>query len=391
MTSLDDFAALPENTPPSPRRGQHPAGWEPGVAWDGAKGTLTTEPLATPPNDWAELLAVWGLDPAVHEVVEPVGFRAWDAGIGNGETRRLFYYRANVRLRGNAPSADVDDLIAQIRRHKPGKAAPGGDSAFVVCLSDWQVGKADGDGTAGTVARILAAADSVERRIKELRRTGRSLGALYVVGLGDLIENCDGHYAQQAWRTELTLTEQVRVTRQLIVKILTRWSGLFERVVVAAVPGNHGEVRRGGKSFTDFRDNHDLDVFASASEVLRANPEAYGHVSFVFPAGQDLTVTLDVHGTTLGLAHGHQFRSVEKVMDWWAKQSHGRQAIGDADLLLTGHFHHLRLVQDRKTWVQAPSLDGGSDWWRNQTGQDSPVGVLTLVVGGGGWSDLAVL
>lgn len=395
MTSLDEFASLPENTPPSQRRGAHPAGWEPGVAWDGVKGTLTTEPLTEAPRDWAELLEVWGLDPAVHEVVEPVGFRAWDGATRNvdGTTgkQRLYYYRANVRLRQNGPRADVAELVRQIRRHKAAKPAPSGASAFVVCVSDWQIGKADGDGTEGTVRRVLVGIDRVEQRIKELRRNGRSLGSLYVVGLGDLIENCDGHYAQQAWRTELTLTEQIRVTRQLLTAAVTRWAKLFGTVVVAAVPGNHGEVRKNGKSFTDFRDNHDLDVFATVREVLAANPDAYGHVSFVFPTGQDLTVTLDVAGTVVGLAHGHQFRNVSKAMDWWAQQAHGRQPIGDADLLLSGHFHHLRLVQDRKTWIQAPALDGGSDWWRQQTGQDSPPGLLTLVVGGGGWSDLAVL
>jgi predicted phosphodiesterase len=372
-------------------KGQHPAGWEPGVAWDGTQGTLTTAPLDSAPTDWAELLAVWGLDPKLHEVVEPVGFRAWDAGIGGGETRRMYYYRANVRLRQAGVRADVEALCKQIGRHKRPAKIPTGDQAFVVCLNDWQVGKADGDGSQGIVARVLAAIDAVEQRVRELRKTGRKLGVLYVVGLGDMIENCDGHYAQQQWRTELTLTEQIRVTRRLLVKALTSWAGMFERVVVACVPGNHGEVRAGGKSHTDFADNHDVDVFAGAMEVLEVNPVAYGHVSFVFPQQQELTVTLDACGTVLGLAHGHQFKNVNKVQDWWAQQAHGRQPIGEADLLLTGHYHHLRVEQNQRAWIQAPALDGGSDWWRHLSGQDSPPGVLTLVVGGGGWADLAVL
>lgn len=393
MGLYDELAAAGKGAE-APRRpkGQHPAGWEPGVAWDGVKGTLTTAPLETAPNDWAELLAVWGLDPKLHEIVEPVGFRAWDAAMGEGRTQRMYYYRANVRLRQQGPRADVEELCRLISRHRrPKTAAPAGDRAFVVCLNDWQVGKADGDGSDGITRRVLAAIDAVEQRVKELRRTGRSLGVLYVVGLGDMIENCSDHYAQQAWRTELTLTEQIRVTRRLIVKALTRWAGLFDKVVVAAVPGNHGEVRQGGKSFTDFADNHDVDVFACAKEVLDANPDTYGHVSFVFPQGQEITLTLDACGTVLGLAHGHQVKSVNKVSDWWAKQAHGRQPIGEADLLLTGHYHHLRVEQNQRAWIQAPALDGGSDWWRHLSGQESPPGVLTLVVGGGGWSDLAVL
>lgn len=385
------LSALPEASAVVQRQTSHPAGWEPGVAWDGAKGTLTTAPLEAAPKDWSELLAVWGLDPELHEVIEPVGFRAWDANVGGGELKRMFYYKANVRLRQLGNKADVESMIEMIRDHEPSDRRENGDQAFIVCLNDWQIGKDDGDGTEGIIKRILAAIDSVEDRVNELRDSGRSLGSLYVMGLGDMIENCGDHYAQQTFRTELTLTEQLRVTRQLLVKAITRWSALFDKVVVAAIQGNHGEVRKDGKSFTDFADNMDTDVFACAYEVLQANPDAYGHVKFVFPQGQELTLTLDCAGTIVGLAHGHQFRNVNKVVDWWAQQSHGRQEIGHADLLLTAHFHHLRLMQDQKTWIQAPALDGGSDWWRHVSGNDAPPGVLTLVVSGGKWSDLAVL
>ena len=47
---------------------------------------------------------------------------------------------------------------------------------MIVCLSDWQMGKRDGDGTKGIVARI------------ELRKSGVDLAHLYVVGLGDIVE-----------------------------------------------------------------------------------------------------------------------------------------------------------------------------------------------------------
>ncbi len=373
-----------------------PSGWEPGVAWDGTKGTLTTEPLTEAPKDWSELLSVWGLDPDLHEVIEPVGFRAWDGAVKNedGTTgkQRMYYYRANVRLRRGTGSADIESMLEDVRNWTPDYAAStSGEQAFIVCLNDWQIGKSDGDGTDGTIKRILKAIEDVELRIFNLRLTGMELGTLYVMGLGDMVENCNDHYAMQTFTVELTMTEQLRVTRQLIVKALMRWAQLFDKVVVAAVQGNHGEVRKDGKAFTDFADNMDTDVFACAYEVLQANPDAFGHVSFVFPQGQETTLVLDCAGTRVGLAHGQQFTNVNKVTDWWAKQAHGRQAIGDADVLITAHFHHLRLMQDAKTWIQAPALDGGSDWWRHRSGNDAPPGVLTLVVGGGAWSDLAVL
>jgi len=37
-------------------------------------------------------------------------------------------------------------------------------------------------------------------------------------------------------------------------------------MVVGAVPGNHGESRRGSKAFTTFEDNDDLAVFEQVAE-----------------------------------------------------------------------------------------------------------------------------
>lgn len=387
-----DLALLGDGSGYTPKpRNPHPAGFEPGVRWNGHDGELSTGPLTSPPTCWDDLLRMWDLDPAEVEVIEPVERRSWDAAVGGGAVRRMNYYKAKVRRRQHGADADVEALCKQIQRHRPAKTRPTGSRALMVALADFQMGKGDGDGSTGTVNRVLAGIDAVTRRTRDLRRLGVPLGSLYVVGLGDLIESCDGHYAQQTFRADLNLTEQVRVVRRLLVKALTTWAPLFDQVVVPCVPGNHGENRKNGKSYTDFTDNHDVAVFEQAAAVLEANPEAYGHVSFLFPTGQDLTLTLDVAGTTVALAHGHQYGS-GGAMRWWANQAHGQRHPGDATILLSGHLHHLRVEQaGSKTFLQAPSLDGGSDWWVNQTGQAAAPGILTLTVGDGGWDHLKVL
>jgi F-type H+-transporting ATPase subunit epsilon len=127
----------------------------------------------------------------------------------------------------------------------------------------------------------------------------------------------------------------------------------------------------------------------AVADALKLAP-GYDHVSFVFPGSDELTITLDVGGTPVGFAHGHQFG--RDPMKWWAGQSHGMQPIGSSTLLLGAHLHHLKVEQSGvKTFIQIPALDGGSTWWRHRTGQDSPAGMVTLLIGHGGWSDLAVL
>jgi hypothetical protein len=73
----------------------------------------------------------------------------------------------------------------------------------------------------------------------------------------------------------------------------------------------------------------------------------------------------------------------------------GRQPIADADILITGHYHHFICSETSgRTFMQAPAMDGGSSWWTDISGQNSPAGLLTLGIGTGygprGWGDLHI-
>jgi len=383
----------------------HPKGWEPGVTYDPSSGgTITTAASAEPdPAIWATLIADWGLDPEVTEVVPgTVQIRAWDTNTGEGVIERLKYYRATIRPR-TVPDdrTDVDALCTTIMRRKPLKRPSGNVEtvrALVVLLSDWQIGKTDSNGgTAGTVDRICFAVDRVAVRIRELAKLGRPVDSVYLVGLGDLVEGCSGHYDTQTFGVDLDDREQDRVVRRLILYAVETVAPLVGRVVIAAVPGNHGENRNAaGKMFTRVTDSRDLACFETTAEVLAANPDRYGHVSTVIADGY--TLTLDVAGVPVGFAHGHRGAGggQSKIEAWWKGQALGRQPIADAQILCLGHYHHLLLSEATgRTVFQAPAMDPGSQWFTDKTGQASEHGVLTFVAGTGcgsrGWADMVVL
>ena len=383
---------------------EHPKGWEPGIVWQPSKGgTVATGPLEQEPDPalWALIVADFGLDGSRVTVdMSSVEIRAYDAMIGNGETTRVRYYRAKLKpVSGDqGDRADVDALCTTIMRRPPRKVTTATDTAraLVVNLSDFQVGKGEADGSAGTVDRILSALDATAARVKDARTLKRPVDAIYLVGLGDLVEGCTGHYAMQAFQADLDRREQARVVRRLILAYVERLAALAPRVVLAAVPGNHGEHRNAaGKAFTTFTDNDDLAVFEQVAEILDHNPDRYSHVTTVL--ADSLTLTLDVCGVPHSWAHGHQNRGgPAKVEDWWTKQAMGRTPVASAQILTTGHYHHLRVSEATgRTWFQCPAMDPGSAWWTEQTGQSSPAGLLTYVVGEvcgqRGWSDMAVL
>jgi predicted phosphodiesterase len=368
-----------------PRR-EHAEGWEPGVAWNGKEGTITTSAIpAENAPDWNTVLKVWGLNPDLFEVVEPVLFNVWGDPLGTLNRQ----WKGKVIQKRVAIDGDVQTLISEIKKFKPRKPiVKDVGSAMLVALSDFQMGKGEGGGSAGIVSRFLAGIGEVEHRWKELVKSGRPLDKMVVVGLGDLVESCSGHYAMQAFQADLDRREQVTVLRRILVKALMHWATFAPQIIVAAVPGNHGENRANGKAYTTFGDNDDVAVMEQVGEVIRANP-AYDHVKFVFPKNE-LTLTLDVHGTILGLAHGHQVKG--SAESWWGKQAFGMQPIGDADILVTGHYHHLAVKQSgQRTHFQAPALDGGSQWFTEQAGVVAPAGLLTFTVSAYGWDDLRVL
>lgn len=380
-------------------KGAAPSGWEPGVKYDATGAmTVTTAPVPQVHGeaDWHRLISDLGAR-------VPQGWRvrldearfdpaAWtrEAEGEDAVTRPVWRYRFKIEPAGSTVNAD--ELLDVVAKWKPAKAntKPVDDGcAFVVAYADTQIGKPDGDGTEGTVHRILTKTDAAVARLKLLRKMGRQPARIVIALLGDHIEGFNSQGGRLAWRNELTLTEMVRVWRRTLLHIVKTFADFGLPVTVVVIPGNHDEaVRTGDIMATRYDDSWAIDAASAVADTL--TEVGFDHVGFVFPGRDELTVTLDVAGTIVGFAHGHQTRG--KAMTWWANQSHGMQPVGSATLLLTGHFHHLKVEQSGiKTWMQAPALDGGSTWFRHGSGADAPAGLITLTVGNGGWDDLAIL
>lgn len=371
---------------------KHPSGWEPGV--DTAKRTLVVAGSDTPPSDWAAIIAELGLDPAVWTVDEsfPVQVRTWDSG-----DRRMYYYRATVVPIVEISEVDVNRLIAVAKKARPKRPAETeAGRALVVCLADWQTGKSEGGGVDGLIERLTDLLEAVPDRVRQLKKAGRPVDQLYLIGMGDMVEGCDGFYPMQSYSVELDNRQQERVVRRMLLEMVGRWAGLVPHVVVGCVPGNHGEKRKNGKAFTTFEDNADVAVFEQVQDACRlADQDAYGHVAWVIPDG-DMTVTLEIAGTVVAFAHGHQAgrgaTPQVKMANWWQDKMKARHPVGDADVLVTGHYHHLTVVQDGdRTWFQCPANDGGSRWFEERGGPRTKAGTLTFTTDQHGWSDMAVL
>lgn len=365
----------------------YPDGWQPGVKWDGTTGSITGESANGSP-DWSTLLRYWNFDPELYEVIEPVQVRTWDAAVGNGEVRRMWYHRASLR-RKRTGAADIADLLRAVKRAPRLSTAQSAGGAYFLALNDLQLGKR---GTTETVARIVAAIDVSAARARKLKPS-----TILLAALGDLGEACDGQYAMQTFEVELDRRDQGILARRLILYAINAHRAIAP-IVVAAVGGNHGEHRKDGKAFTTFSDNDDVAWVEQVAEACATNPDAYGGVTFLIPR-EELTLTVQPvpGGPIIALAHGHQARrggttAQQRVETWWKGQAFGGRPAGDASILVTAHAHHFSIIENGpRTHIQAPTIDSGSPWFAETSGMDSRPSMLSFLVTSSGWDDLKLL
>ena len=365
------------NTPPE---------WRPRIELDTNGGyVVSTARKDGNMPDAVELLKEFKLDPNEWEIttVRTGKWQRWD-----GEW--LESRRINLKPRGNGlTDDDTERLFDMIKKHKPAKRTPfSGDKAYVSAIGDSQYGKDAGGGTDATVKRVLGALDESIIRYRELQKLGRQMGTVVLPQLGDCIEGSNSQNGKILGRTDLGVTNQVRIGRRVLFKWVEAFAPLCDELIIPVVPGNHDETHR--QLLTDPVDSWQVEIASIVQDMCALVPE-YAHVQFRYPAPDHSTLSVEVKGVMLGFAHGHQSRDIPK---WWHGQATGRTPVGDADILLTGHYHHFRADQvGPRLWVQTPAMDGGSAWFRDSKGLESPTGVVSMVIGDGydPRRDLAVL
>ncbi|MFI7678550.1 hypothetical protein [Actinophytocola sp. NPDC049390] len=391
---LADRLTTPAAAPVHRARVQHPKGFEPGVRYAGGQPVEVTAQLSEIPETetaWREQIQrVTGHALPDDRKVELTQVRYW------GDPAKPYVYcRFTISDRGGAGDRlDLEDILTATKAFRQScPPASNTGRALVVAWADLQVGKVGSrGGTEELVARVIDRLDSLEALAA---RSG--CDSAYLVDVGDCVESFE-NVPSQAFTNDLSFPEQLRVARRLYTEAALRLARIFPKVTCVGVPSNHGAWRRGKDALGRPGDDFGLEMLTAVADAFALN-DSLSHVDFVVPDVWQEVVALDVHGTILAVAHGHQVNRPDQLPLWWAKQVHGGQAAADADILLTGHFHHLRVQPSgrsvhtgrAKWWIQAPTMDNGSDWYRLKAGDDTDPALLTFVVDGNGWSSLELL
>ena len=338
-------------------------------------------------TDWDDVFRRFNLDPDAFTIVDDtVRISNWQQSRrlenGDRDVVDLFSYRA--RFIRKADAIDLPALYAEVARTKRPKPLKVGRAVtLVVCWADVQAGKVD---RLGGVPELLA---RLEEKRAELEQHIRRVKPNHIViaDVGDIVEGIENTSSQLA-TNGLAFTDQVDVAATEFWKAI-RLCAKYARTDVLSIPSNHAQLRRGKGLIGKPTDDWGLHI----SKRLQAmNAEVGLPVTFHRPADWEETLTFDVRGTRLGLAHGHQASNPNAVVTWWAKMTHA--GVMDCDVLLTGHFHFASVrpsgrspVTGRSRWhIQAPTIDNGSAWVRNQFGEDGDPALMVFEIDSDGFA-----
>jgi hypothetical protein len=351
-----------------------PKDFRPGVQFDGNEGTATTEGMAEQPN-FDDFLLERGYPPEEYEIIGTPRTSQWQQREGGDY---LTSYRFTFRKK--ALAIDLPNLFATARKNKNSvKSKKPTEKALVICPADLQVGKGGSrGGHEELIARVFESFDKIELQMK------RGFEHIYILDMGDIIESFDSKAKfEQVQSNTLSPMQQTDLAASLMFELIKR-AAKYAPVTYGSIASNHCQNRFMGQAIG--KPGLDDWGIVILQQLRRLTTELGMNVEYLIPQPDDEGFAFQYGVNTIGAVHGHQAARPAGVTKWWSDATFGNQWAASADVLISSHFHHLALEelgqrhdgQGSKFWVQCPTSDNGSDWYRRKSGTDSSTGILTI-------------
>lgn len=363
---------------------QAPEGWNASIVFDGNGGEATLPAVeGDNPADIDGFLRDAGINPDEIEIVGEPRISRWQVA-RPFPLEPAWHTAVRIRWRRKGVAQDLPLLYSLAKKTKPPvvkPVAPG--KTLVVLWSDLQVGKVDHRG--GVEALLHRVAETQTKLLNLVKQTKPE--RIIFCDVGDTIENFQNVAdLNQLATNDLSLMEQVDLATSLAWETLKSLVK-FAPITYLSVGSNHCQFRVNKQKVGKATDDWAIHI---GRTLARLSKEVGLDITFHEPAKHDESLAYDVFGDgfhVLGMVHGHQANNPNMIPDWWRKQSFGKQAVTAATVLVSGHFHHLRVQELGSTsrgtsrfWIQAATLDNGSNWWRLNSGEDSTPGLVCFVL-----------
>ena len=369
MASIDDLKNL--STPA-------PTGFRPGIEWSGDTGhvTVAAKPGEEPDRD--KINGVIDSSPFLTSDEVEVDWsskpRVSIHHDDNGNAIQIWYKLPLMRRRKGGK--DVDDVLDLIYDDIP-PIWDRGKAWRTIQIGDTHIGKGALDGAG---AQLLV--DRWKESFTNALGLSRAEG-VHLAFMGDLIEGENSQGGKNIANNDLTLTESLRVARHLVSWTIQESLRCVNKVVVSAVPGNHGDTTR--LQNRPLTDSHDIDIVSAVQQAFELSPHK-DRITWYYPEEGTGHLVYEVDGTIFASTHGHLFKGMLKgAENWWSGMSVSGAPAGAAHILMAAHYHS-PLVSNytRNKWICfGAALEDKSTWLNEQNGASSQPGMLTYLTDGG--------
>jgi hypothetical protein len=209
---------------------------------------------------------------------------------------------------------------------------------------------------------------------------------IYILDMGDIIESVSNSAMyNQLESNDLSPMQQYDTAAALMLELIKR-AIKYAPVTYGSVASNHCQNRFKGQQVG--RPGLDDWGVVVLQQLRRITTELGLEVDYLIPHPQDEGFAFKYGVNVIGAIHGHQASRPDGLKKWWADSTFGNQWVQAVDVLITAHFHHLRIEElgqrldgkGSKFWIQCPTSDAGSDWYRRKAGLDSTTGILTIEI-----------
>jgi len=358
----------------------YPEGWSPSVQFDVNGGEAVLPAVeGDNPTDVDAFLKEAGINPDEIEIVGAPRISRW-------QVARPFplepMWMTSVRIRWVKRNATIDLplLYSLVKKTKPVEPKPvQSGKALVVLWSDLQVGKVDyRGGVEAMIHRVAKTQLALIEKVKSVKAE-----KIIFCDVGDMIENFNNAADMHALQSnDLSLMQQIDLATSMTWETLKMLSK-HAPITYLSVGSNHCQWRVGKQRVGKATDDWGIHI---GRTLARLSHEVGLPITFFEPAEHDESLAFDIFEDKfhiLGLWHGHQSPRPDQVPTWWRQQAFGKQPVHAATIGVSGHFHHLRVLELGSTprgtsrfWIQASVLDNGSSWWRLTAGEDSQPGLV---------------
>ena len=244
--------------------------------------------------------------------------------------------------------------------------------------------------TLGGIAELQERFDRLLGEIVALAAAERPR-EIVIADVGDICENVANNTSvDQASTNDLTLSEQMEWANRLVAQSIISLQPYTPKLTVLGVPSNHGADKLPNGKQNGHGDWGLTNILTLKNAFTALRPE-WG-IEFKVPEPYEVGVAHEVEGCTIVWVHGHLAGSADKMAQWLANQAANPGTIyARCAALFFGHFHRFSMLSSRgRDILGCPTLDSGSSWFTNRTGEWSRPGILTTRVRDGRVSGIRI-